>query len=358
MFTGDEIVGLDIGSSCIKAVQLTNNQQGFFLIKSVGLENLPPLAIQQEEIVYTEPVVNVIKHLFQKYKIKCKKVALSLTGPSVCVKKISIPAAPADELADMVRWEADQYLPFALDDAYIDFQLLSTPPAAKRLNVLLVGAKKERVKKLIQVVQEAGLKPVIIDSGALALENQYETNHSIAKNNVVALVDIGAGIINVNILVDGSSVFVSAVLGGGNDLTQAIQEEFNIDHEQAERIKQGKRVIDVELPRLRKVVQQSSAQIVDQIESLFNCFSANNSAKTIDVVMLSGGGATLRGFANFLARRLNLPVKLSNPLKEINWDRKTYSVPEINRMAPLLAIGVGLAMRRAADKIYRPVVNI
>ncbi len=357
MFSRDEIIGLDIGSSCIKAVQLTNTQPGFFLT-GVGIENLPPLAIQQEEIVYPDPVVNAIMHLFQKYKIKGKKVALSLAGPSVCVKKITLPVAPADELADMVRWEADQYLPFALEDAYIDFQLLPTVAETRTLDLLLVGAKKARVQKLIQVVQAAGLKPVIIDSGAMALENQYEISHSTSKKNVMALVDIGADIITVNILVDGSSAFVSAALGGGNDLTQAIQEEFNVDYEQAERIKHGKRLIDIELPRLRKVVQQTSALIAAQIEHLFNCFTINNSGKAIDVVVLSGGGSLLRGFANFLARRLNLPVKLANPLKEISWDRKKHSLTEINNMAPLLATGVGLALRRPADKIYRPAINV
>jgi type IV pilus assembly protein PilM len=327
------------------------------LLKTLGIQDLPPLAIQQDKIVYPEPVVSTIVHLFQKYHIKTKNVALALTGSSVSIKKIAVPRVPADELADMVRWEADQYLPFDSAEAYIDFQLLPSPSQGNTLNLLLIGAKKERVQALIKVAKQAGLKPVIIDSSALALENQCEVNYRAYEHDVVALVDIGASIITVNILENGSTIFVSSALGGGNDLSQAIQDEFNINQEQADRIKHGKQLIDVDIARLRKIVQQASEQIVAQIEHLFSCFSASHPGKVVSQVLLSGGGALLRGFPGFIARRLNRPVEIANPLKEVACNGEKYSPGELSHLAPLIAVGMGLALRRPGDKVYRPVVN-
>lgn len=358
MFSKEDIVGLDIGSSSIKAVQLTHTPGTAYTLTALGIEPLPPMAIKQGEIAYVEPITRAIEHLYQKYKIKGRKVALALTGHSVSVKRITLPLAPEDELVDMVRWEADQYLPSDPADAYIDFQILPSATKTDKLNILLVTAKKERVQKLVQLVQGAGLKPVVIDSGALALENQHEINYDKFDHNVVALVDIGASAISINILENDQTLFVNSIMGGGNDLTQALQVGLNVGQEQAEIIKQGKRTIDIDLSKVRKIVQQISEEMAVQIEHLFDCFTASHPGKDITLVLLSGGGALLQGLTRFLARRLKKPVELINPFKEIACKGEKYSSAELSRMGPLFAMGVGLALRRPDDKIYRPIVNI
>jgi type IV pilus assembly protein PilM len=357
LFSKGNVVGLDIGSSCIKVVQLTPAHNGFSL-KMLAVESLPPLAIKQEKILHPDLVASTISRLYKTHNIKNKNVVLSLAGPSVSIKKITLPQAPTDELADMVRWEADQYLSFDPTEAYMDFQILPSLPETRTVDLLLVVAKKNRVQALIGVAQEAGLTPVIIDSSALALENQYEINYHPDGHNIVALVDIGACFTNINILKAGSTVFVDSFLAGGDDITRSIQQELNLNREEAESVKRGKRLTEVDISCLRKAIQQASEEIVGKIEHRFNCFTASHPGETISRVLLSGGVALLRGFVRFSSQRLGRPVEVANPLKEIACNGQKYPTGELPQIAPQAAVGVGLALRRIGDKVYRPLVNI
>ncbi len=166
--------------------------------------------------------------------------------------------------------------------------------------------------------------------------------------------DVGASFTNVNILKNGSTLFVNSVLGGGNDITSAIQQELNLSREEAEVIKQGKRLSEVNIARLRGAVQQTSEQITNRIERLFNCFTASHPGEVISRVLLSGGVALFQGFARFLSQRLGRPVEIANPLKEIVCNGGKYASEDLSRMAPLAAVGVGLALRRLGDKVLSP----
>jgi type IV pilus assembly protein PilM len=351
-----EVVGLDIGTSCIKVVELAHTHKGYFL-KTLVIEPLPAQVVTPEGIQYPDVLANTIAQIFRQHKIKNRKVAVGISGPSVSVKKITMPNAPADELPDMVRWEADQYIPFDPADAYIDFQVQPFLPDDRTLDLLLVVAKKQQVQTLVQAVQKAGLTPVIIDSNALALENQYEVNYNPSDHELVVLLDIGASIITINVLKDGSTIFVNSVLGGGNDVTRAIQQGLNTSLEEAERLKQGKGLTGVNINRLRKIAQQVSEQFANQIERLLNCFMASHPEEVVPRVLLSGGVSLFQGFSGFLAHRLGWPVDLVNPLKGIAWQGERYSSRELSRIAPQLATGVGLALRRPGDKVHKPLAG-
>jgi type IV pilus assembly protein PilM len=344
--SNSDLVGLDIGSSCIKLVQLSHTHKGYVL-KNLAVESIPPQLITHDEIKQTDEIADILTHMFRRNNIKNTNVAVGVSGPSVSVKKVTMPYAPSDELADMVRWEADQYVPFDTSEAYIDFQLLPLLPETKKMEVILVAAKKERVQSLLEVVQKAGLQPIIVDSEAMALENQYGINYHPTSHELVALLDIGASTINLNILKNGSTIFANSSLGGGNDFTRAIQQELNVSDEEAEQIKRGKGLTGINISLLRKVVQQVSAQIVNQVEYLLNCFIAGHPEEGIPKILLSGGVSLFQGFSRFLTQQLDWPVSLANPLKEIAWHKGRHIPEDLAQLAPLAAVGVGLALRRA-----------
>jgi len=347
-FGKPEVVGLDIGHSCIKAVQLMPTTRGFYL-KHLALEPLPPVAMAEGQIKNSELVANTIRKLFKTHKIGTKQVTIAVAGPAVCIKRISIPKVPLPEIPELVQWEAFQYLPFDTRQVYLDFQLLPSAPEAESISVLLVAAQKTYIDELIWVVNKAGLVPVIVDSEALALENQYEVNYHLESEKVVALVDIGASIINVSILRDGSTIFASSVLGGGNLYTQAIQAEFNLNYEEAEQIKRGRRLTEVNINKLRQIILEVSEKIAFRIKRLVNCFESAYPEENLSKILISGGGAQLKGLDRFLGRYIQLPVEMANPLKEIIFDEKKRGPQYFSQIAPLTAIGVGLALRRIGD---------
>src|SRR5204863_7867091 len=235
------VIGLDIGSSAVKAVELKQAGKGWKVV-AFGIQPVPPDSIVDGAIIDGAAVADSIRRVFENKQFKTKEVAASLSGNAVIVKKINLPVMTEAELAESIYWEAEQYIPFDIQDVNLDYQILNSgtsEESAGTLEVLLVAAKKEKIADYTGVISQAGRTPVIVDVDAFALQNAYELNYGFDPAAVVVLVNAGASAININIVVNAQSVFTRDVSLGGNAYTEAVQRELNLPFESAELLKKG-----------------------------------------------------------------------------------------------------------------------
>lgn len=348
------IIGLDIGSSSVKVVVLKKSKKGYKLQK-LGIKSLPPEAIVDGAVMNASAVAETITELVGELKLKEKEVATSVSGHSVIIKKINLPYMPAEQLAESIRFEAEQYVPFDINDVNLDFQILSKEPDEQgNMDVLLVAAKRDLVNDYTAVVAEAGLVASIIDIDAFTLENMYEVNYEINEGEIVALVNVGAAVTTLNICQSGVSVFTRDVATGGNILTEEIQKQLNVSFEEAEALKIGKKAgeeSDEVIPQeVSNIINGVVDQIVGDIQKSIDFFLATAADQAISKVYLSGGSCKIPGLARALQERINIPVELINPFNSIEFDPAEYSAEYLADVGPQAAVAVGLAVRRLGDK--------
>ena len=233
------LIGLDIGSHAVKIVHLMESK-GSYRLKDLGMCLLPPSCIVEGAIKDQEAVQSAIKKLVGNLKIKVKGVATSIAGWSVIIKKVDLPQMSEDELAENIQVEAEQYIPFNVEDVNIDFQILgSSSEKTDRMEVMLVAAKKEVIDDYTSLIKKAGLSPQVVDVDFFALENAFEANYDAAESGGVALVDIGATKMNINVLKNGVSMFNRDASIGGYQITEDIRQRFGLEYEEAEKVKLG-----------------------------------------------------------------------------------------------------------------------
>ena len=226
-FSGKGIIGLDIGSSSIKAVELEMGKKDTRL-KHFGMISLPPEAIVDGAFMDSASIVESIRSLVEGLKAKTKDVAVSIAGHSVIIRKISVPVMSEMQLQESIKWEAEQYIPFDIEDVHLDFQMLNEPAGADQMSVLLVAAKKDMIHDYTAVIEEAGLHPIIVDVDSFAIENAYNLNFESAEDEIVGLVNVGCGVMNVNLLRNGTSAFTRDISIGGRQITEEIQKRLKL----------------------------------------------------------------------------------------------------------------------------------
>ena len=236
-----QCIGLDIGSSSVKAVQLRKKGAGWAL-QAFGMQPLLPQTIVDGTIMDQGAVTQAIRQLWSRLKLKQKEVAIAIAGHSVIIKKIAVPQMTAEQLASNIRNEAEHHIPFGRDDVEIDYHVTNPANASGQTELLLVAAKKEKIADYTSVITQSGRTPVIVDVDAFALQNAYEVNYDLDPRKVVALINMGAGVTNINILARGGTVFWRDISFGGNQFSEALQREFNLAFQQAEGLKQGETV--------------------------------------------------------------------------------------------------------------------
>ncbi len=344
-------MGLDIGSSAVKAIELKPAGKGY-KVGAIGVEPIPPDSIVDGAIIDSAAVADAIRRLFLNKQFRAKKVAASLSGNSVIVKKITLPVMSEQELGESIYWEAEQYIPFDIQDVNLDYEVIDagTGPASQgAMEVLLVAAKKDKIADYTGVIAQAGRTPVVVDVDAFALQNAYEANYGFEGAGVVALLNAGASAININILTGGQSVFTRDVSMGGNAFTEAVQKELNLSFEAAEDVKKGLSVEGVTYDDARPVLRAMTDNVLLEVEKTFDFFKATAASDRIDRIVLSGGGSRVEGFVDALRERFDTPVEPFDPFRQVTFDAKKLGVvPE--EMAPLLAVALGLALRRAGDR--------
>jgi type IV pilus assembly protein PilM len=346
------LVGLDIGSSAVKAVELKPAGKSY-RVTAFGTQPIPPDSIVDGAIIDAGAVADAIRRIFEGQKaFKAKDVCASLSGNAVIVKKITLPVMTESELAESIYWEAEQYIPFDIQDVNLDYQILDAgagPESRGSMEVLLVAAKKEKIGDYTSVIAQAGRTPVIVDVDAFALQNAYEVNYGLEADRVVVLMNAGASAININILQGDQSVFTRDISMGGNAYTEAVQKELDLPFEAAEQLKKGIPVDGATFEEAQPVLHAVTENVLLEIQKTFDFFKATASSEQMDRIVLSGGASRVDGFREMLQDRFNTAVEDFDPFRTVTWDTKKLAGDKVD-MAATAAVAVGLALRKVSDR--------
>jgi type IV pilus assembly protein PilM len=352
MATRKLAVGLDIGSSSVKLVQLKEKRGGHQLL-AFGSVPLPPEAIVDGALMNSAAIVQAIQELVSQQKVKTKDVAIGVRGHSVIIKKISLQRMTQEELDETIQWEAEQYIPFDVKDVNIDTQIL-TPEgdAAGQMDVLLVAAKKDMINDYTSVCAEAGLTATVVDVDAFAVQNAYEANYEVDAGGAVVLINVGAAVSNINVISRGVTTFTRDITMGGNAFTEEIQKQLNISYDEAEALKVGGQgESDAVVPQeVERVIQGVADQMGGEIQRSLDFYSSTSPDGRIGRVYLSGGTARIPALFKVIEARAGVPVEILNPFKNVEVDNRKFDPALILAAAPSAAVGVGLALRKAGDK--------
>ncbi len=339
------LVGLDIGSSSVKAVEL-QGKPGNIALKSIGFEALQPDTVVDGQIMELNDVSNIVANIFSTQKIKTERVAAGVSGSSVIVKNIIVPQMSREELEESIDWHAEEHIPFDITDVSLDYQIIDSTPDS--LHVLMAACKRDFVANLKQVIQLAGKQPAIIDVDAFALQNCYEVNYRPSPGEIVALLNLGASTMNINILQGVRSVFTRDVSVGGNQYTGLLQKELGLSYEQAEAVKRGGAVpTEAETGDIESILGSVSEMLALEIQKTFDFYraTAEDSSAMVRKIMISGGAGKLKGLPEYLADRFEMPVEALDPFRQIKIDGKRFDPDYMRDVMPEMAVAVGLALR-------------
>jgi type IV pilus assembly protein PilM len=339
------LIGLDIGSSSVKAVELAGKPGALSLV-NLGFQGLQPDTVVDGQIMELNDVSSVIAGIFSAHQFKTDCVAAGVSGSSVIVKNIIVPQMTREELEESIDWHAEEHIPFEISDVSLDYQVVGS--GADSLHVLMAACKRDFIANLRQAIQLAGKHPAVIDVDAFALQNCYEINYEPADNTVVALLNIGASTMNINILRGVRSVFTRDVSVGGNQYTSLLQKEMGLTHEQAEAVKRGGAVPQTDEPvDVDSALETVSDMLALEISKTFDFYraTAEDSDGAVQKILISGGGSKLKGLAEYLSHRFEINVERLDPFRRIKVDARRFDPDYMREVVPEMAVAVGLALR-------------
>jgi len=345
-----DVIGLDIGSSSVKLVELKEGKNGYKL-QNLAISPLPPEAIVDGALMDSATIIDSIRDVIATSKTKLKDAVSSVSGHSVIVKKISLPLMTEAELEESIQWEAERYIPFDINDVNIDFQILgATSENPEAMDVILVAAKKDIINDYVSVIMESGLNPVIIDLDSFALENMLAINYATGEEMTIAVANVGATVTNIDIIRNNTSAFTRDIFRGGSQITEEIQRQMHVDHEEAEKIKMGTKIDIASQPIVQNVLKIASESLAAEIGNSLDFFQSTATYEKIGKLYLSGGGSKIKGFDAVLQQQIGIPVEVVNPFKTIDYSGRDFDLEYLREIGPIMAVGVGLASRKVGDR--------
>lgn len=354
LFAGKkQFVGLDIGSSSLKLVEILGEKGSYNMNRYLTVP-LDKGIIVDGAVVDIDALAEALKILFKNSGCQKKSIVTSLSGHSVIIKKAAFPQMDAQDLQETIHDEASKYLPFDnMNDVNFDFQVLGRNAINPNQNdVIIVAAKKDTIEGYAEAIEVAGLSLAIMDVDSFALETMYQENYDYEEKDVVVIVNIGASITSLNVVRNAASIFTRDFALGGNMITEAIQSQYGISAEEAEKIKlegpEGDEYAKGEF--FRNTLMSLADSLCAEIERSIDYFRSTYSDEDIKMILLAGGGASIPGIVDDLSQRMSVPVEIVNPFKKITYNRKTMDDDYIKEIAPIAAVGVGLALRKLGDK--------
>jgi len=340
---GKTTVGLDIGSGFLKLVAIDHGK-GEPQLSGVSVTPVLADAIVEGEIMDPGIVSDTIQGLFKTAGIKQKRVVVAVGGRDVIIKKIQVDRMKQSEAYDVVRWEAQQHVPFDIEAVELDFQILDPDGEGLQMDVLLVAAKRDLVEDKVQLLAQAGLEPEIVDVDAFALHNAFGVNHPEAMQGVTALLNIGHELTNVNVLDQGIPLLTRDLTVGTRKIREDLQRERGVSAEDADAMLKGFE----RSPDLDPYVQGRGEEIAVGVERASAFLqSASREAGSIERVYCCGGGARVPGLTEILNRRLSIPVEVANPIQRLDVKDGVFDTVNLDDVAPLLMLATGLALRSA-----------
>ncbi len=340
------VAGLDIGSSSIKMVELNGKLNNLNLV-SLGFENLPGDTIIDGQIMELNVVSDVIRSVCVNHQVTADRVVTGVSGHSVILKNIVLPAMTNEELEESIDWHAEEHIPYDLADVSLDYQV--TAESADSTHVLIAACKRERIDNIRQAIQLAGKTPVIIDVDTFALQNCYEINYQPTDDDVVTLLNIGASTMNVNIVKGTRSLFTRDITVGGSQFTDVLQRSLGLNFQQAEAVKRGvsDAVDGLEEKSIEPLMNNVTEIVAMEIQKTFDFYRATteDNETIVQKILISGGGSKLAGLSQELSTRLELPVEVLDPFRSIKVDTKKFDPEYLSEIVPEMAVAVGLALR-------------
>ncbi|MCA9597926.1 MAG: type IV pilus assembly protein PilM [Myxococcales bacterium] len=355
MGEGKNLVGVDIGTSSIKVCQLKETRKGPSLLR-LGFAPLAPQTIVDGQVMDASNVVETLQRVFHDSKIRQRECAISVSGQSVIIRKITVPMMTQAELDEQIHWEAEQHIPFDIKDVQVDYQVLRRRPEASQMDLLLVAAKRDQINDYAQLARDARLKPVVCDIDAFTVQNLFEFSRGLPPDNTIALINVGASLASLNIIAGGVSAFTREIANGGNVITDEIQKQLGVPFEQAEAYKCGG-AADPNDPYRAGMVPQQVVQIIEsvsdaiaaEIQRSLDFFMATSGEAEISRIFVTGGTANLSSLAQAVERRARVPTEVWSPVERIMVEAKEV-VPNVLQMrAAQLGVALGLSLRKEKE---------
>src|SRR6266704_6613823 len=339
------LVGLDIGSSSVKAVELSRSKKGYQLT-GFACESLGPDVVVDGAIMDAPAMAASIRETLAVGKFKPKGVATGVSGHSVIVKRVVVPAATPDEVEASLQLDAEQYIPFEISDVNLDYQLVGPSMTAgdePGMEVVLVAAKRDKIQNHTNVIGMAGRSPEVVDIDAFALQNAFEANYLVDEDATVALLNIGASLMNINITKGGMPLFIRDVSVGGNQYTDILQKELQLSFQEAEDLKLGKNG-GSEAEMVQPLLESITDMICTEVQKTFDFFHDTYPGEIINHVFICGVTSQMHGLAGKIQQTFGYPTDVLNPFRSIEMGPKVNAA-EVASLGPALAIAVGLALR-------------
>jgi len=335
-------VGLDIGSGLIKVAVIDHSKKQPELMK-VSITPLLADAIVEGEVMDPGIVSDAIRGALSAAGVKSKSVVTAVGGRDVIIKKIQIERVKEQQARELMRWEAEQHVPFDMESVELDFQILDPDAEGTEMQVLLVAAKRELIENKLRLLTDAGLTPGIVDVDAFALHNAFEVNHPDAMTGIVALVNIGHEVTNINILDDGIPILTRDITVGTRRFREDLQRERGVSVDEADQLIQG---YD-RSPHLDAVIESRGEEIAVGVERAAAFLASSARTGQLRGVFTCGGGSRIPGLTEALANRLRIRVEQANPLANLKVRNGAFGSLVTDEVAPLMMLPIGLALRAA-----------
>lgn len=350
---GKNLVGVDIGSSAIKVSHVKETKKGHHLV-NFGMEPLPPQTIVDGNVMNSGAVIEALQKLWKGNKIKQRNVALSISGHSVIIKKIPVPLMTDDELDEQIHWEAEQHIPFDINDVEIDYEVLTRRDDQGQMDILLVAAKKDEINDYAQVARESRLRPLVVDIDAFALQNCFELNYGFEPSETVALLNVGASLTTINIVQGGVTMFTRDMASGGNGITEEIQKQLGVSFEEAEAYKtgglEGETTTEVVPEEVQSIVKQVVDSLAGEIQRSLDFYLATSAGGDVDRIFVVGGTSRLRPLVQSIEDRARVPVEQLDPFRRVTVDEKSIDSQALRDAGPQAAVSLGLALRKDKER--------
>jgi type IV pilus assembly protein PilM len=353
MGEGKNLVGVDIGSASVKVCQVKETRRGLSLIR-FGYVPLAPQVIADGQVMDAAAVTAALQQAFSQAGIRQKECALSVSGQSVIIRKIVVPMMTPQELDEQIQWEAEQHIPFDIRDVHVDYQVLRRRPEASQMDLLLVAAKRDQIEDYAQLARSAKLKPVICDIDAFTVQNVFEHSRGLPGGTTVAILNVGASLSSLNIVANGVSAFTREIAHGGNAITEEIQKQLGVAHDQAEAFKcAAGGAPDLKgmspPPQIFEIIDGVTSSIAAEIQRSLDFYLATSGEGEIERIYVTGGSANLPSLIQAIERRARVAVEAFLPTEKILVEGRDVNQELLLRHASELAVALGLSLRKERE---------
>jgi type IV pilus assembly protein PilM len=338
-----KVIGLDIGSSQTKMVELSTGKAKKLV--NFGISKVLPDAIVEGEIIDREAVLDSIRTLVEGKGFTAKDVVIGLAGRDVIIKRITIDRMSEADTREQIKWEAEQYVPFDINEVTLDFDVVNPNFGENQQEVILVAAKNELINNLISLLKELDLQPAIIDTTAFAIQNVYSYNYPSTPDEIIGLVHIGAGMTVINVVKEESSLSARDVYYGVNAYVSKLQKEVGFNYDDAANAVKGTIPVGASQDSVHGVFESFVSDLGTQIERSLQFLSSVTGEEKMSRMYLSGGGALIPNLLDYLKRRLGVSIEVLNPFKNIAYDPAIFGPEGVDVVGPILAQAIGLALR-------------